>query len=366
MPDTPRRVVLFSHSYLGSKRRAGFQHLAAAFWRLGWDVTFVTAPISLFSRLRRDYRLAYPVFEQANRLVPVGERLTSFVLVTRLHPQNLRSPLANRLAAPLWRRYAHAPLGPLAGVLADADLVVFESGVVLLLVDQVRELAPHARVVYRAADDLRHSGLHPVVREAEAAAMPTFDHVSVPTTQIAEALGPLGEVQLFPPAVDTEAFDRKTESPYGEGPAAVFAGVWRHFDYDTLQMAAQLAPHVAFHIVGVAPRPLPANVEFHAELPFDDLVPYFQHASFGLLLFPPGYTSLGQGNKVAQYSYCRLPIVAPAHLEPDRANMCVFEAGDRASLQRALEEAERMPHSPSFAEGIPSAEDLALALAGET
>jgi hypothetical protein len=45
--------------------------------------------------------------------------------------------------------------------------------------------------------------------------------------------------------------------------------------------------------------------------------------------------------------------------------MCVFEAGDRAGLRRALAEAERMPHSPSFAEGIPSAEDLAAVLAGD-
>src|SRR5262249_31767365 len=107
------------------------------------------------------------------------------------------------------------------------------------------------------------------------------------------------------------------------------------------------------------------NVSFHPELPYDEVVPFVQHATFGLLLFPAGYASLGQGNKVAQYSYCRLPILAPAHLGAERANLCLFEPGDRESLRRALAEAKRTPHSPSFAAGVRSAEERAAALAGD-
>jgi 2-beta-glucuronyltransferase len=138
------------------------------------------------------------------------------------------------------------------------------------------------------------------------------------------------------------------------------------FDYETLAAAAELAAHVAFHIIGPPPLPQPTNVSFHPELPFEELVPYLQHATFALLFFPPGYDSLGQGNKVAQYSYCRLPIVAPSHLEAHRSNLCLFEPGDKASLRRALAEAERMPHSPAFADGIMSAEELAAVLAGDS
>ena len=56
MSAVTRRVILVSGHYLGSKRRAGFHHLAQAYGSLGWDVTFVTAAISLLSRLRGDYR----------------------------------------------------------------------------------------------------------------------------------------------------------------------------------------------------------------------------------------------------------------------------------------------------------------------
>jgi 2-beta-glucuronyltransferase len=360
-----RSVVLISGHYLGSKRRAGFHHLAGAFWSLGWDVTFATVAISLLSRLRGDYRFAYPVREEANRLVPVRERLTSFVLLTRTHPGNLHFGLANRLSTPWFARYARVRLGPLAERLREADLVVFEGTAALLFVERIRELAPQARLVYRASDDLRALGVHPLILEAEARAVPRFDLVSAMTPEIACGVAGYGPVEVHPPGIDKAAFDRPSESPYGPGSAAVFAGVSPLFDYDSLRVAAELAPYVAFHVIGPPPRSLPANVTFHPELPFDEVVPYLQHATFGLLLLPPGYPGLGQGNKIAQYSYCRLPILAPAHLAVDRANVCVFEPGDRESLGRALAEAEQMPHSAAFADGITSAEELAALLAGE-
>ena len=190
MPNAVRRVVLISGHYLGSKRRAGFHHLAEAYWRAGWDVTFVTAPISFLSRLRRDYRFAYPVRAEANTLVTVRERMTSFVLMTPMHPVSLRSDLANRLAAPLFARYARISLNRLKGRLAEADLIVFEGSAALLLVDRIRNIAPKARLVYRVSDDLRRLGVHPLILEAEAREIPLFDEVSVPADKIADVLRP--------------------------------------------------------------------------------------------------------------------------------------------------------------------------------
>jgi 2-beta-glucuronyltransferase len=365
MPSATRSAILISGHYLGSKRRAGFHHLAEAYWNLGWDVTFVTAAISSLSRLRGDYRFAYPVQEEANRLVPVRERLTSYVLLTRTHPGDLRLGLANRLSRPWFGRYAHVPFGPLEERLREADLVVFEGTAALLFVERVRRLTPGARLVYRASDDLRVLGVHPVIVEAEERAIPLFDLVSAPTRQIADLLAPYGPVEVHPPGIDKAALDRPVQSPYAAGPTAVFAGVSPLFDYESLAAAAELAPHVSFHVIGPPPRPLPANVSFHPELPFFELVPYLQHATFGLLLFPPGYGSLGQGNKIAQYSYCRLPILAPVHLDASGPNICVFDPEDSESLRQALAEAEQMPHSAAFAEGVSSAEELAATLAGD-
>jgi len=365
MPVPTRRVVLISGHYFGSKRRAGFHHLAEAYWRAGWDVTFVTAGISTLSRVGGDYRFEYPVREEAGRLVAVRERLTSFVLMARVHPRNLFLPAANRIAAPLFTRYARTPLGPLELVLRQAHLVIFESTPGLLLVERIRRIAAGARLVYRASDDLRMLGVHPLIVKAEEKALPTFDFVSAPTPAIAEVLASFATIHVNPPGIDKTVFDRPTTSPYQGGTNAVFAGVSHFFDYATLDAAARIAPNVAFHVIGPSPRRCRGNVVFRPEMHFEEVVPYMQHATFGLLVLPPRDPRLGYGNKVAQYSYCRLPIVAPAHLKVERANMCVFERGDPDSLRLALIEAERMEHSPSFAEGVLSADELAAVLAGE-
>jgi 2-beta-glucuronyltransferase len=361
-----RRVILISGHYLQSKRRASYHHLATAYWNLGWDVTFVTAAISRLSRLRGDYRFEYPILEEANRFVTVRDRLRSFVLLTTTHPGKLPTAFADRLAAPWFRRYANTPLGPLEEALRDADLIVFEGTAALLLVRRIRDLARHARLVYRVSDDLRRLPVHPIILEAEERALPLFDLVSTHTPEAAQPLVSFRPVEVHSPAVDKAALDRKTSSPYGEKPAAIFVGVSHLvFDPDTMALAAELAPHVDFHVIGQPDRSLGANVTFHDEMPFESVVPYMQHATMGLYFSSPHHAPLGNSNKVAQYSYCRLPIVAPSDLHIGRPNVCVYERGDPPSLGRALAAAERMPHDPSFADGVMSLEELAMALAGD-
>jgi 2-beta-glucuronyltransferase len=362
-----RRVILISGHYLQSRRPANYHHLATVYWELGWDVTFVTAAISRLSRWRGDSRFEYPIFEEANRFVTVRERLRSFVLLTWTHPGKLPTALANRLAAPWFRRYAHSPLGPLAEALRDADLIIFEGTAVLLLVERIRNIAPHARLVYRVSDDLRRFPVHPVIIEAEERALPLFDLVSAYTPEVAQALVPFRPVEVHPPGVDKAAFDRETSSPYGEKPSAVFVGGRPlDFDPDTMALAAELAPHVDFHVIGQPARALGANVTFHEEMPFESAVPYMQHATMGLYFASPHHGPLGKSNKVAEYSYCRLPIVAPSDLHIGRPNVRVYERGDPPSLRRALADAERMPRDPAFADGVLSIQELAIALAADS
>ncbi len=146
MPNDIRRVVgdLLSGHYLEIDRGAGFHHLASAYWNLGWDVTFATVAISLLSRLRGDYRFAYPVPEKGTRLIPVRERLTSYVLMTRTHPGNLRFGLANRLSTPWFARSRTCRSGRSSSGCERQDLVLFEGTAALLLVERIGELAPRA------------------------------------------------------------------------------------------------------------------------------------------------------------------------------------------------------------------------------
>lgn len=364
-----KRVVMVGMHYWGSERRGGFHWLADAWARAGWDVIFVTAGISAISRLAGNFRMRYPVLEEANRLVPKADNLRSYVLYTRWHPVALGPRWLDRLLTPFWRRYRRAPLGPLAGELADADLLVFESMAGLLLVDAMREAAPHARVVYRVSDDLEVMGAPSVLIEEERRLAPAFDRVSVPSAALAERFAGVAEAHVDHHGVRTELFDAATESPYPADDAvdAVFVGVSR-LDRPALEAAARLQPGWRFHIIGPLPE-LPAlpNVHGLGELPFEQTVPYLRHADVGLMMleYEPGAEVFTDSLKVRQYTWCRLPIVAPDFLAADKPHYFVYGRSDLAGLGAALEAAAACDRSAIDRSGVSDWTQLAATLAGQ-
>jgi len=363
------RVVLISGHYLRSRRRAGFHWLADAWWRGGWEVVFVTAALSRLSRLRGDYRFAYPVRREANRLVWQQPRLGSFVWYTPYHPANLRIRWLNRLASGLFRRYADLPLGEVEPSVAAADLIVFESTPALLLFDRCKRLNPSARFVYRVSDDLHLLNNHPVVLDAEAAFAPRFDLLSTPSDALHRRFAGLPNARRHDHGVRKALFDAASASPYDDRRPvnAVFIGVSR-LDVDFLDRAARRCPDWGFHVIGpLAGLPRRDNVIAHGELAFERTVPFVQHADVGLhtLQAVPGVEVFTDSLKVIQYTYCRLPIVAPELLRCGRPNMLYYRPGDDASIRRALDAAATFGRTTIRTDGIYSWDELAAVLAGE-
>jgi 2-beta-glucuronyltransferase len=364
-----RRAVLVSVHYWGSKRKAGFHWLADALWRAGWEVTFVTAAISHLSRLRDDHRLAYPVRREARRPVAVRPRLWSYVWFTSWHPANLRHDLLNRLTAPLFRLYGRLGLGPLHDAVRAADLFIFESTPGLLLVERFRRLNPRARFVYRVSDDLRLLKSHPAVLEAERRALPLFDLISVPYAGMTRLFaGAAARVQVHAHGIRKDLFDAPTASPYRNGDTvnAVFAGM-PPIDAQFMGTAAALFPDWQFHVLGpIRDLPTRPNLHCYGELPFEQTVPYLRHADIGLHTptYEPGVESRVESLKVIQYTYCRLPIVAPAFLRSARAHVAYYRPGDRDSVRAALATARAYDRARIETDDIVSWDELAATLSG--
>ena len=323
-----------------AQTKAGFHWLADAFWRNGWDVTFFTESLSWISWLRRDHRFAYSL--RANRLCQVRERLASFVWLTRWHPMNLRLAILNRLTKPWFAQYGKLPLHGMEPSIGGADLIVFDSTHGLLLFERFKQLNKTARFVYRVSDDLQLTKNHPILLDTEKRIVPRFDLVSVPSPYMFKRFAHLPNAMLHKHALRKDLFDEAHPRPYeGSGPHVLFVGK-AHFDHDFLRRAASLFPSWKFHIIGpIANLPPGANVIAYGELPFLDTVPYLQHADVGLqtLRYLPGAECFTDSLKMHQYTYCRLPIVAPRFLQNDRPHVFYYEPGDDASIGRALQAA---------------------------
>jgi len=362
------RAVLVSGHYIGSKRRAGFHWIADAFRNAGWDVTFVTVGFSQLSRLKSDHRFDYGFPAGANHMQKFEPGLDSYVWFTPYHPLNRLPTIGILLLAPLFRGYGRLQMPRLESSVADADLIVFESTSGLMLVDRFRAWAPRARLVYRVSDDLRLLRAHPVVLEAEARALSTFDLVSVPAEVMRGLFPAHPNVRLQPHGIDAAAFDARMASPY-TGAAevrAVFVGA-AYVDRAFVEAAARGFPRWEFHVIGpVGDMPALPNVVAHGELPFADTVGHIVHADIGLacLRHVPGAESFSDSLKVIQYTYARLPIVGPDFLRSTRANLFTYRPGDPTSIREALLEARVFDRSTVDRSGIWSWTDLARELAG--
>ena len=338
-----KRVVLITGHYWNSKRKAGFHWLAEALWHQGWEVIFMTAALSWLSVIRQDYRLNYPVLQEANQLFQVDKAMWSYVWFTPWHPANLRSDFLNYLSQSLFRTYNKLPLGAVESKLREADLVIFESTPALLLFEKFKYLNPKARFIYRVSDDLRLLRNHPVVLETEKRIASQFDLVSVPSQAIYRLFAGLPTVELHLHGIRKELFDRQYTNPYpaSDQPNLIFVGN-SYFDCEFLEQASQLFPNWEFHIIGPLKNlPQRKNITKYGELPFEATIPYIKHANIALQtlhlpFYSTGIESFSDSLKVIQYTYCHLPIIAPAHLSSSRSHFFYYEPGNKSSIRTAL------------------------------
>lgn len=337
-----KRIVLFSYHYYQSQRRAGFHWLADAFWQQGWEVVFVTAPVSWLHRLSGNFRFQYPVRKEANRLREIRDRFFSYVLFSSIHPANFRSPILNNLLQPLVARYARLPLGELAASIETADMVVFESTPALLLVQQVREINPRAKIVYRVSDDIRLLDLHPMVITAETELLPLFDLISVPSEFLYQRFSHLPTTHLQYHGLSKDLFSQNNASPYTSPGNAVYVGNHPYLDRDCLHTAATLFPDLQFHIIGDTPEiPPRENIRIYGEMPFQETIPFLQHADIGLhpVSYVRGAESSTDSLKVLQYSHCGLPIIMPNFIPSSRGNVFHYRPGEEDSIKNCFQAA---------------------------
>jgi 2-beta-glucuronyltransferase len=359
----PKRALLITGHYFESQRRAGFHWLAEALWQAGWEVIFVTTAISWMSWLQRNYRMTYPIFREAHQLRWVRERLGSYVWLTPWHPVDLRYSWLNQLADRLFARYGQFSLGLLAPLARQADMFIFESKPGLMLFDRLRQLNPHARLIYRVSDDLRLLRTHRVVLETESRIAPQFDLISVPNALLLRRFEHLPQAVLHHHGICKSRFDQDYPSPYGEGweTHLVFVGT-AYLDIDFIDKASAHFPTWAFHLIGPLPGvPRRHNVFAYGEMPFDATIPYLKHADIGLhtLICKSGAASFADSLKVIQYTYCRLPIVAPEPMRSARVHTFYYQPGDQTSIVRALDHARAFDRAKVEVEGIHSWKALA-------
>ena len=294
--DRPK-LLMACANYWQSPLQVGSHHLARGFVAAGWDVAFVSDPISPFHLLQgpgpelRDRFTAY----LRGGIRDLDDRLWSYVPATLLSPHNkllLRSRWVHRQWAALsMPNVAEVVRGRGFG---KVDLLYFDSLSQNFWLDRVIR----RRSVFRVAD--RNSGFRkftPAMQQLEQELATSVDSVVYSARNLRGHVEELGAKQSLhlPNGVDFPHFQRPRPIPADleayPKPIAIYVGsmdVW--FDFTLMDaMVAQL-PHVSFVLIGphhLAQRRLrPApNLHLLGRRPYSELPAYLQHADVGLIPF---------------------------------------------------------------------------------
>lgn len=365
----PKAVLITSH-FWDSKRKAGFHNIANSLMNLNYEILFLTGNASYIHNLKRDYRAELSAKSTLNKMIKDTGLLNRFIRFTLLHPVNYRSGIINRILLRNVKKYKNALEGfpELDRFIKNSDLFIFESFPGLLWMEHFKKLNQKAKYVYRVSDDMRQLKKHPYVIEHETKILDKFDLVSVPSEYFMK-LFPFSNVKLHNHGIDKKIFDDASDNPYGNNESLrfIFSGN-AYLDYDFLKTAAELSVKDEFYILGPFEDKLKLpNVFFRGELDFKDTVPYIKFADAGLhtLKYTAGAESFSDSLKVIQYSYCRLPVIAPDFIKSTRNNFIHYKSGNSQSIENAISSAKNFDKSKIDTGGISSWDELTKKIISE-
>jgi len=321
------KALLATVNHWTSTVRVGSHHLAQGLVRGGWEVAYVSSPVSPLHGLSG----GGPELEERRALHRAGGRrfldgrLWAYVPGALLTPNNkplLRSAWLHRR----WPMFSRPAVGRVVeeNGFGDVDLLYLDSALHLPWAKSIRR----RRSVFRVTDNnqaFRRAA--PAGRLLEDEALRAVDAVVYTADALKVRVEAAGarKHRALPNGVDFAHFADGAPAAPPEyerlpRPIAVYAGSLEEwFDYDLLAQSAAALPDVSFVLIGpeaLARRRLPARPNIHVlgRKPYAQLPAFLRHADVGIIPFDVArHGALVHGvNPLKLYEYLAsgLPVVA--------------------------------------------------------
>lgn len=342
-----RYLVLSAHDYR-SPRKANIHFIARELAKRG-ETRFFSLRYSLLSRRTGDPRLSLD--SHANRIEKL-DGVECYLWKTPIHPFNTRRPDLRKLEDLMYRGYVALASRVLKRWLAEADVVVFESGVAPVFFDLAKKLNPRVRTIYIASDDLDTIEVAEYVKDAFRRAAPKMDTIRVPSSTLVNTIPSKGNVALVHHGIDHRLAEESSPSPYQDALNAVSVGSML-FDPGFFAEASHRFPNVHFHIIGCGQPNHPSygpNVTVYDEMPHEETVRYIRHADIGIAPYRseavPAYLA-DTSMKLIQYDFFGVPAVCPHAVVGQYVSRFGYRPGDGVSVEQAINQALKAPKEAS-------------------
>ena len=321
-------------------RKVDFHFWADVFAARGYTVDFVTvgfSPITFLKKGGRDYKAPF------NRWITIDFNVRKFLWCPPFHPFTLGSGFLNNIVTRLFALYPKLMPETLLGGLAKTDIFIVENGAGLLLVPTLAQKFPKAKFIYTVCDRIETLGYHPIILQAEKDALPFIDMIRVPAQIMTGDYPSHPNVRYIPHGLEKRLFDEKHPNPYKSSKNAISVGDML-FDGEAVATMARNFPDWEFHLFGkkAALAEILPNVITHGEKPFAKIIPYLQHADIGIAPYHPAPNAdyLSQSSlKMIQYTYCKLPIIAPDFAAAGRPHVLPYDPASKVAITEAVKKA---------------------------
>jgi len=361
-----KKVSFLTGHYYNSQRKAGFHFLAKALKEKGFQVVFISSIISALTFLRKEH-IIYEKYFQKNIFKPIMfEDVKSIINFSLLRPPISRGSKVFEFLSKGLFKLSHTSIKEIQ----SSEYVIFESVMSILFFDKVKSINPTAKLVYRVSDDMEAMNVSELILSYERSILHRFDLVSVPTKVMYDKFSKLSlsNTRLHFHGIEKSLYDNAIPSPYTHEINHVFVGN-AYLDQGYIDIASKLFPEHYFHIIGNFEKVVHrSNVIYYGYMNFEDTIPYVKFASIGLHILKSDIVNVdmfADSLKVLQYSYCKLPIIAPSVIPAHhRENFFYYEYNDENSIKECIEKALIFDKN-SFAINVKGWDELAMELINE-
>jgi 2-beta-glucuronyltransferase len=344
---TANYLILSAHDYR-SPRKANIHFITGELARRG-RARFFSLRYSRLSRYTGDPRLSLD--DRAN-FAERHEGVDCYLWKTQFHPINTRKRFLRPAESILFRWYVRAAGATLRQWMAEADVIIFESGIAPIFFDLAKRQNPRAQTIYIASDDLDTINVAEYVKQTFQRVAPAMTTIRLPSKALAKSIPSGSNLCFIPHGIDHALANCAGDSPYGPGTHGVSVGSML-FDPDFFVVASKRFPEIHFHIIGCgqpAGEHYGSNVTVYDEMPHGDTIRYIKHATFGIAPYKaaqvPDYLA-DTSMKLIQYDFLELPAVCPWAVVGDYDSRIGYTPGDETSIGEAIDQALQMPHRAS-------------------
>lgn len=322
-----KKVLMACHNHWTSPFQVGSHHIARELVNLGFEVAFLSAPVSplhVLGGVSAELAERYSIYRGGGRHDLDG-KLWYYVPGAMFTPQN-RPLLKTAAVASYWHRTGWRKI---ENVLSDkgfasVDMIYFDNCYYSFLLDKIA----HGKSIFRIAD--KNSGFSSATEQSnilDARLAGRVDHVIYTAHSLEEyvdKMNPRSKI-YFPNGVFFNHFanaSREIPEEYKDipRPIALYVGAindW--FDFEMVNAAVRKMPRVSFVFIGPdksARKNITkaSNVFLLGSRPYGRIPNYMKNADLGMIPFDfkkyPDLVNSIHPLKLYEYMACGLPVVA--------------------------------------------------------